>query len=310
VKDDEEFALGQHKLLEARLKTLLPEEYREMYNDVQPVLMGSAGLKYDADGRVAWGAIWQSFCHLAMAGGPPHRGKLLESATAAEIAEQPERYDEVVTQVCRGVQMVSGLAAEPSTAPGWIDVDCPNRGMAGWLVRAINMENVSAHADALVLHLPAGPQFRVEKEIKNVVTSIAKTCHYWVGHTSVAQHRAVAQLFQVMEAESPLIQAPFPASEISMTELEQLRDGIAAKIQAQTGLKATGREYCGWLGIDYGSISSAVWSMRMMIACNVLARREGDLLYLPINPLTDEDGTVVVAQVVRVHRAACAQGVL
>ena len=42
------------KVFEARLKTLLPEEYRECYEDVQPVSMGSAGLKFAPDGRVAW----------------------------------------------------------------------------------------------------------------------------------------------------------------------------------------------------------------------------------------------------------------
>ena len=75
----------ERELLEARLKTLLPEEYQDSYEDVQPVSMGSAGLKYGRDGRVAWNEIWGSFCDLAMAGGPPHRGTLLEPATKAEI---------------------------------------------------------------------------------------------------------------------------------------------------------------------------------------------------------------------------------
>ena len=64
--------------LDARLRTLLPEEYRDVYEDVQPISMGSAGLKYDADGQVAWDQMWGSFCDLAMAGGPPHKGTLLE----------------------------------------------------------------------------------------------------------------------------------------------------------------------------------------------------------------------------------------
>ena len=44
--------------LEVRLRVLLPEEYQDSYDDVQPVSMGSAGLKYDEDGRVAWHEIW------------------------------------------------------------------------------------------------------------------------------------------------------------------------------------------------------------------------------------------------------------
>jgi sirohydrochlorin cobaltochelatase len=32
------------------------------------------------------------------------------------------------------------------------------------------------------LLLPAGPQFRLDGEIKNVVTAVAKTYHYWKEH--------------------------------------------------------------------------------------------------------------------------------
>src|ERR1700709_1617736 len=113
----------EHKILQARLKTLLPEKYQNSYEDVQPVSMGSAGLKYGGDGRVAWDEIWGSFCDLAMAGGPPHRGTLLEPAAQAEIDLEPERYGEVVEELCRGVEMVTGLAAERSPVAGWIQVD-------------------------------------------------------------------------------------------------------------------------------------------------------------------------------------------
>jgi len=30
--------------------------------------------------------------------------------------------------------------------------------------------------------LPAGPAFRLDKEIKNVITVVAKTHHYWTEH--------------------------------------------------------------------------------------------------------------------------------
>ena len=109
----------EYKVFEARLKILLPEEYRDRYEDVQPVSMGSAGLKYGEDGRVAWDEIWKSFCDLAMAGGPPHRGTLLAPGTSAEIDRQPERYEQVVEELCRGVEMVTGLAAEPAPVPGF-----------------------------------------------------------------------------------------------------------------------------------------------------------------------------------------------
>ena len=78
--------------------------------------------------------------------------------------------------------------------------------MAGWLLRAIVMENVAARADGAALDLPAGPDFRLEKEIKNVVTVIAKTCHYWTGHMWRAQQRAIGDLFARMATESPLVE--------------------------------------------------------------------------------------------------------
>ena len=79
--------------LEFRLKTILPEEYQESYEEVQPVSMGSAALKYGRDGKVAWNDIWNTFCDLAMAGGPPHKGMLLEPASVADIEAQPERIE-------------------------------------------------------------------------------------------------------------------------------------------------------------------------------------------------------------------------
>lgn len=299
-----------YELLEARLKTLLPEEYQDSYEDVQPVSMGSAGLKFGPDGRVAWNDIWGSFCDLAMAGGPPHRGSLLEPATRADIDSDPGRYRQVVDELCRGVEMVTGLAAEQSRISGWIHVDCPNTAMAGWLVRAINMENVSAHVDGMVLHLPAGPHFRLEKEIKNVITSIAKTCHYWVGHTSVAQHRAIAGLFQVMASESPLIQTPFSIRNTRTIAFEKLRDTVAAKIHSQTGLQARAREYHGWLGIDCLNVRAAIWMMRVVVASNALCRHESNVIYVPVNPSTDPHGDRIVALFTRVHHMARAQRVI
>jgi len=186
-------------------------------------------------------------------------------------------------------------------------VDCPSTSMAGWLVRAVNMENVSAHVDGMILHLPAGPRFRLEKEIKNVITSIAKTCHYWLGHTSVAQHRAIADLFKVMESESPLIQAPFSARNTRTAAFEKLRDTIAGKIHSQTGLEATAREYHGWLGVSCLNVRAAIWMMRVMVASNVLCRREGNFIYVPVNTSTDRKGDRIAALLARAHRVARAQ---
>jgi sirohydrochlorin cobaltochelatase len=71
--------------------------------------------------------------------------------------------------------------------PGWIGVVCESEAMAIWLLRAIVVENVIARREGPVLYLPAGPAFSVEGEIKNVVTALAKTHHYWIEHVTAAR---------------------------------------------------------------------------------------------------------------------------
>src|SRR5689334_5517518 len=94
--------------LERRLEALLPQEYQNDDDAVEPAPMGSAALKYDADGKVAWNEIWQSFCDLAMAGGPPHKGALLCPGRPREIHASPARYLSVVEEICRGIAMATG----------------------------------------------------------------------------------------------------------------------------------------------------------------------------------------------------------
>jgi sirohydrochlorin cobaltochelatase len=293
--------------LDARLKTLLPEEYRDAYEEVQPISMGSAALKYDADGQVAWDQIWGSFCDLAMAGGPPHKGTLLEPGTEAEIDARFDRYDEVGEEICRGIRMVTGLRAYVAPTPGWVSVTCSGDAMADWLVRAIVMENVAARRRGAVLELPLAPHFRLEKEIKNVITVVAKTCHYWLGHIPRDQQQAIAGLFVTMAGESPLVEPDL--SSPGPTSGRKLAGIIAALIQRDTGLRESTHRYAGWLGVECPSVRFAVWMMRALVASNVLSRREGEVLFVPVNPVTDPGGTIVAGAVGRLHRCASARGV-
>lgn len=252
--------------LEARLKTLLPEEYQDRYESIQPTPMGSTALKYAADGRVAWNDMWASFCDLAMAGGPPHKGSLLSPAAPADIDAAPDRYAEVVAEICRGLELVTDLPAFPSPHLGWVRLDCLSETMAGWLLRAIAMENVAVRRDGKGLDLPASPAYRLEKEIKNVITVAAKTCHYWLGHIPRSQQRAIGALFAEMAVESPLIEPDD-----------------------------------GWSAIDTGSVMAAVWMMRMLVGVNVLSRREGMTLFVPVNHTSDPGGAIVARAVAQVQ---------
>lgn len=265
--------------LDARLRILLPEQYQQSYESVQPVSMGSAGLKFAPDGQVAWDEIWQTFCDLAMAGGPPHKGTLLGPGDPAEIAAHQAQYDTVTEEICRGIWLAADLPAQADTHPGWVRVQCHNVTMADWLVRAIVMENVAARSSGVMLFLPAAPHFRLEKEIKNVITVIAKTAHYWSGHMSRSQKTLIADLFQTMSMESPLIEPPL--------------DGWA-----------------GWRGVECSSVSAAVWMMRALVAFNVVARREQTTLFVPINEEQDPDGTIVAGAIARVLQLAELRGVL
>jgi hypothetical protein len=293
--------------LDSRLKTLLPEEYRDSYESVEPKPMRSAGLKYDADGQVAWDQIWGSFCDLAMAGGPPHKGALLGPGGEDAINAQFDRYDEVADEICRGIKMVTGLRAYPSPTPGWVSVACQGDAMAGWLVRAIVMENVAARRRGAILEVPAAPHFRLEKEIKNVITVIAKTCHYWLGHIPPDQQQAIADLFNTMAVESPLVEPDLSSQ--NSTKGRTLTATIAASIQQRTGLRQSDHRYGGWLGVECPSVRVAVWMMRALVATNVLSRREGTVLFVPVNASTDPRGTIVANAVEQVHRSASARGI-
>ncbi len=294
------------RALELRIRTILPEEYQDNYEDVQPVSMGSAALKYGSDGKVAWNEMWGSFCDLAMAGGPPHKGALLEPGSQEEIAAQPERYQRVAEEICRGVRMVTGLAVNLSTAPGWIRVDCESESMAEWLVRAIVMENVSCRYQGTAIELPAGPHYRIEKEIKNVVTVIAKTCHYWLEHMWSSQHREIGNLFLRMSVASPLIQ-PLPGDQPAQ---RQLSATMANRILQATGLPPAERAYPGWLGVECRNVPAAIWMMRALVASNILARREGTALFVPVNSHSDPSGDLVANSLAQVHRFAIARKAL
>lgn len=162
---------------------ILPPRY-QLNRPVSAAPMGAAGLVYGADGKVAWDQIWQGFCDLALAGGPPHRGTLLEPIDPNEAATQPEAYEQVLEELDRGIKLVTGLETVRSTTAGWIGMRCTDEAMALWLLRAIVVENVSVRREGNILYFPVGPNFRLEKEIKNVITVIAKTHHYWQEHAS------------------------------------------------------------------------------------------------------------------------------
>ena len=217
VDDD----LDALELLELRLQALLPEEYEDTYQSLEATPMRSAPLAYDEAGRVAWDVIWGGFCDLALAGGPPHKGSLLRPGSQVEIEENRDQYHRVTAEICRGITMATNLAAREAATAGWVHVDCPDELTASWLLRAIVVENVAVRHHGTSILLPAAPGFRLEKEIKNVVTVVAKTVHYWTGHMTGLKRWTIARVLADIDAESPLV---VPAEVESDSDRVRLRE--------------------------------------------------------------------------------------
>jgi sirohydrochlorin cobaltochelatase len=310
IMEDKFEAWTEHNALDAKLRTILPSQYAASYEEVCPVSMGSAPVKFDAQGRVAWDEMWGSFCDLAMAGGPPHRGTLLEPASQHQIEAQPDQHRAVVGEICRGIRMISSVAVEPSQNPGWVRLMCHLPGMTGWLLRAITIENVSAYyCQGDSIELPAGPHYRVEKEIKNVITAVAKTTHYFEGHMSRFHQREIATQFAQTEAAHPLIQAAVAGHGFDEESIRCSASLASHRLAGVTALpmEKDGRYKC-WIGLECPTVRAAIWMMRAIMASNIVARREGTILYLPINPVTDPQGECVVDSFALVQRLAVAQG--
>jgi hypothetical protein len=178
--------------------------------------------------------------------------------------------------------------------------------MAGWLARAIVMENVSVRYEGATIDLPAGPGYRLEKEIKNVITVIAKTCHYWLEHMWSAQQLEISNLFAKTSVTSPLVQPALGNGE----NQELLRGHMAGALRLATGLPISGLRYPGWLGLECPSARGAIWMMRALVVSNVLARREETVLFVPVNAVSDPHAKQVVSTVARIHGFAAVRGVL
>ncbi|HYI23768.1 MAG TPA: cation transporter, partial [Thermomicrobiales bacterium] len=166
----------------ANVRSILPPRYQDPSRTVSAAPMSAVDLAYDDQGDVAWDEMWEGFCELTLAGGAPHRGTLLEPVHEDAILANPAQQEWVLNEIERGLRKVTGLEVERSRVPGWIGLVCTGEEMAIWMLRAIVVENVSVRREQQVLWFPAGPDYRLDKEIRNVITVAAKTNHYWQEH--------------------------------------------------------------------------------------------------------------------------------
>ncbi len=272
--------------LDDKVNALLPPRYQHCYTSVSPNSMGSAGLKYAWDGSVAWDQIWTTFCDLALAGGPPHRGRLLEPASEAEVEANSKRCAEVIAEIARGIALTTGLQHCEGYSPGWMGVQCESPEQAAWFQFAVTAENVSARRRDSVLQLPIGPKFYVEKEIKNVIVALAKSNHYWDGHLTDSQQTLAG--LTVWEPATP------HEAVSARPDYDAAIDEVEAAFRSK-GVHVLPRRYVGWVGIRATSDEDAVWLLRAVLAERVLARREENVVFLPVGAKPDPNQAAKVA---------------
>jgi HEAT repeat protein len=163
LNEQEDRRESQAKLKEIynKINALLPPHYHDHDHDHDP---------------------HQPFSELALAGGPPHRGTLLEPVSPKEALSDLDRYGDVLQELASGITTETGLFVVMSRTPGWIGVQCDSEEMAIWVLRGMIAENVIVRREGSVLYLPASPKYTLESEIKDVVTACAKVFHYWNEH--------------------------------------------------------------------------------------------------------------------------------
>ena len=203
--------------------------------------------------------------------------------------------------------MVTEFPAMRSVVPGWVKVHCHTQTSAEWLIRAIVMENVSARSKGPMIEPPAGPEYRLEKELKNVITAIAKTNNYCSDHMWPSEQQKIADSFLKMSLEKPLIQPATPGHDFSATAHNQLHKKMTKKIAQTTGLQVSDLDYPGWIGVDCSDVGASIWMMRVLAASNILARREKTVIFVPVSPVVDPSGEIVVKSLAKIHGFARVQ---
>ena len=121
--------------------------------------MASAPFVWRRDGRPDWGAMWTTFCDLALHGGPPQRGAL-QALRGPSVDDRAARSaPEIAAELRRGIEETTGLSVE-AAEPGWIAITCASARMAAWLCAAIILENVDARVEGARLLRARGTGLR------------------------------------------------------------------------------------------------------------------------------------------------------
>ena len=113
-----------------------------------------------------------------------------------------------------------------------------------------------------------------------------------------------------MEEESTLLQPVWLAHAFESRPYEAVRDKMSETIHQLTGLRSSNHHYSGWLGLEYPNVHSAIWMMRALVASNVLSRREGTVLFVPVDSVRDPAGEKAARALVHLNGLAAIRGIL
>ena len=252
--------------------------------------------------------IWGSFCDLAMAGGPPHKGALLEpgneggdrravrSLRRGRRGDLPRHQDGDRPARVSSPRLPAGSASRVRRRDGRLAAARHRHGERRGSpprrdARTAGVRRTSASRRKSRTSSPSSPR---------PATTGWATCPR-------DQQQAIAELFVTMAGESPLIEPDLSSPDSDERAASWPRASLTDP--ASTGLQRSNHRYPGWLGLECPSVRAAVWMMRALVASNVLSRREGTVLFVPVNPATDPRGVNVAGAVERVYRCAAARGI-
>ena len=91
-------------------------------------------MKYREDGEVDWGNMWDTFCLLALEGGPRHPQSMLEPQEDSD-PDSPA-YHFAAQEIIRGIHEVSQLHAR-FDKPGWLAIPTESAAYAKWIAEAM-----------------------------------------------------------------------------------------------------------------------------------------------------------------------------
>lgn len=140
--------------------------------------MKAAEMVYDENGNPQWDKMWSVYCNLAAEGGPSHR------ADVDKISFPGNKFtynDSVKSEILRGLTLLNAKVYKiTDIGEIYIDLFFPKK--ADWFSKIINLENVESKSEDRYLVLPWSGEYKIDKEVKSVVTVWGKASHYWKEH--------------------------------------------------------------------------------------------------------------------------------